>query len=177
MAKKPTKVQVKLQHPQHYALFSLMANRYFLQLEDGFTVAHFGLLDSKNVLLDYFHCILPDHSLDAQKENLVQYSEQVGLAKKKIPAWTPPASSETTGTNQLTVPVVDFIHLTHWEDAHAEICFWNYSRANLADMTVGQKEVTVPTWGVALIRCKIDLQRSFLAALYDTENASGKSND
>jgi hypothetical protein len=33
-----------------------------LQREDGFTAAHFGLLDTKNTLIDYFHCVPPDHT-------------------------------------------------------------------------------------------------------------------
>lgn len=173
MPKKPTKVEVTLQHPAQYALFSCMANRYFIQREDGFAVAHFGLADSNNKLIDYFRCVLPAHSLEAQKENIVQYSEKIGLPKVEMPKWTLPEREPRA--DLLTVAVVDFIHMTHWEDAHAEICFWNYSRANLADRVAIEKKVTVPTWGVALIRCKIDFQRSFCAALYD-DNVSPKPN-
>lgn len=159
-------MEVTLKHPEHYAFVSCMVNRYFFQREDGFMIAHFGLVNSKGELIDYFRCVLPEHTLEAQKENLVQYSERVGSPKEKCPAWDLPAPDSRLA-NVLTVPVVDFVHTTNWDEAYAEICFWNYSRASLADKSVTGKRVEMPTWGVALVRCKIDLQRGFLSDLYE----------
>jgi hypothetical protein len=101
--------------------------------------------------------------LEAQKENLVQYSDQVGLPKKQIPKWVPPIRESKDVS---CLPVIDFVHLCHWNDAHAEICFWNYSQAHLSDLNRLGREDPVTPWGVAMVRCGIDLQRAFLAELY-----------
>jgi len=141
-----------------------MANRFAIEREEGFTVVHFGLVNRAGSLLDRFSCVFPEHTLKSQRENLVQYSDKIGPTKKKIPSWAAPArkSEETT-----LLPVIDFVHVSQWDDAHAEICFWNFSQGHLADIVrAGGKEPIAP-WGVALVRCEIDLQRAFLAALYE----------
>jgi len=167
MQKKQPKGTVSLAHPLQYALFSCMANRFALEREDGFTVAHFGLVNSSGTLLDSFICILPEHTLKSLKENLVQYSDKIGLPKKKMPAWTSRPMIAAPGPDRLTIPVVDFIHVCNWHDAYAEICFWNFSQGYLADVVNSGKDKTVTPNGVALIRCKIDFQRAFLASLYE----------
>ena len=153
---------VQLRHPHAY-ISSCMVNRFFLVREEGFLIAHFGLVNGVGEQLDHFACTLPEHSLKDLKENLVQYSELIGLPKSGCPKWSPKTISKES--DQMT-PIVDFIHLTNWEDAYAEICFWNYSRASLADLgRTKQSEAVIP-WGIAILRCGIDLQRSFLAELY-----------
>jgi hypothetical protein len=67
--------------------------------------------------------------------------------------------------------VVDFVHLSNWNDSDAEMCFWSYSQAQMADMSkvpVKDQQPMLP-WGIALLRCEIDLQRAFLAKLYPAE--------
>lgn len=126
-------------------------------------MAHFGLVNRSGLLLDRLTFIFPEYTLRSQRENLVQYSDKIGLAKKEIPTWIPPVRG---ADDSFTIPVIDFIHVSHWDDAHAEICFWNYSQGFLADsVRMGSKEPLTP-WGVALLRCEIDLQRAFLAELY-----------
>jgi hypothetical protein len=166
-AKKETSTAVALRHPVQFP-FSLMANRFALEREEHYVVAHFGLVTSGGLLLDQFRCILPEHTLKSQRENLVQYSDTIGVAKRVIPAWKTPAPVPPE-KREFTIPVVDFIHLANWDDAYAEICFWNYSQAHLSDLVKsGSPDAFIP-WGVALIRCEIDLLRSFLVELYDTE--------
>jgi hypothetical protein len=163
MPKKPTTQSVNLGHPAQY-FHSCMANRFAIQREEGFLLAHFGLVSGSSLLLDRLTCLFPDHTLNALKENLVQYSEKVGLPKKTIPSWVPPV---WINNDFSSLPVIDFVHLCHWDEAHAEICFWSYSRAAAADMAVmGKKTDFITPWGIALLRCEIDLQRAFLEKLY-----------
>jgi hypothetical protein len=160
-AKKPEKSQIQIKQPAQY-FFSHMVNRFILNREKGFLIAYFGLVDSNDEIIDSFSCIIPQSTLDSNKENLVEFSEKIGAPKSKVPAWNPKKRDSHTLDNS----VVDFIHLTNWEDAHAEICFWNYSRAGLSDLvTIGGEQILTP-WGVALLRCEMDLQRAFLAELY-----------
>jgi hypothetical protein len=147
-----------------------MANRFAIIRDDGFTITCFGLLSRDGKLLDKFACILSENTLENLKENLVQYSDQVGEPKRRIPKWNPPIRDLSVVEhpfNLLTeLPVADFIHLCNWNDAYAEMCFWNYSQAKAADlMRTGNIGILVP-WGVGLIRCSIDLQRAFLEQLY-----------
>jgi hypothetical protein len=144
-----------------------MANRFALDCEEGFRVVYFGLVNRANLLLDSLTCIFPEYTLKRQRENLVQYSDQIGLPKEKIPKWDPPRRE----SKDVSLPVVDFIHVSNWDDAHAEICFWNYSQGHIADMMRARKKDGLTPWGIALLRCEIDLQRAFLDALYrETES-------
>lgn len=164
-SKKSGKQTFNLRHPQQYH-YSCMANRFAIQREDGFVLAHFGLVGKSDLLLDRLTCLFPDSTIESQKENLVKYSEGVGTAKKKIPDWIPPV---WMNKDLISLPVVDFVHLCNWADAHAEICFWNYSQAFAADISkLGGKNDGVNPWGIALLRCDIDLQRAFLEKLYET---------
>lgn len=171
--KKQTKQNVTLCHPQQY-YYSCMANRFAIQREDGFLLVHFGLVSKKDVLLDRLTCLFPESTLISLKENLVRYSENIGTPKKEVPAWVAPAWVEA---DTKSLPVVDFVHLCNWNDAYAEICFWNYSQAYAADLTaLGSKRDDkkdgksdgIHPWGIALLRCGIDLQRAFLEQLYET---------
>lgn len=140
-----------------------MANRFKLEREEGFTVAHFGLINGGGALIDRFICIFPEHTLKTQKENLAQYSDKVGLSKSAPPKWTPPP--RTVSESSLTIPVVDFIHLAHWEDKYAEICFWNFSQGHVSDIVASSGDDVVTPFGVGLVRCGIELQRAFLEEL------------
>lgn len=164
----PATTNVNLAHP-HVYIATFMVNRFCLIKNSGFTVGHFGLIDDSGTVLSRFGCIFTDSSLKDLRENLVSYSAKIGTAKTKKPAWKPKVDDVKEKENEVMVSqygVVDFIHLTNWENTHAEICFWNYSKASLADH-IGQK-VTTPfhTWGMALLRCDLDLQREFLETLY-----------
>jgi hypothetical protein len=162
MSEKPA-TSVSLRHPQQY-IFSCMANRYAIEPDDGFTLAHFGMVNRSGLLIDQLTCAFPEHTLKSQKENLVQYSDKVGLPKKEIPIWRPPVRD--CSDKEMNIPVVDFVHVTHWEDAHAEICFWNWSQASLSDLVQMGKQDNLMPWGVAMVRCSIDLQRAFLIELF-----------
>ena len=158
---------VSLRHPIQY-VYSCMANRFAIDREDGFALVHFGLVNRANVLIDRFAVIFTNNTLDSLKENLVKYSDQVGLPKKEIPKWVPPLrKAEDDSSLWAYLPVVDFVHLCNWNDTNAEMCFWSYSQAQMADLSRagGKNEIMTP-WGIALLRCEIDLQRAFLAQLY-----------
>jgi hypothetical protein len=116
------------------------------------------------MLIDRFDGILGQATIEGQKENLVQYSELVGTPKKKLPDWK--AEFDANESFESRFPVIDFVHVTHWEDKHAEICFMNYSQGMLGDLSKAG-ESAMAAWGVALIRCEIDLQRRFLHDLYE----------
>ena len=168
MESKPKQVPVSLVPPSAY-FATFMVNRFCLIKDKGFTTGYFGLVNESGVLLDKYACIFTDSMLKDLRENLVTYSGQIGTAKSKPPAWTPTitdANSKTGEPSMSTFGIVDFIHLTNWEDTHAEICFWNYSKAGLADHLATKPNQPFQTWGLALLRCDIELQRAFLEALY-----------
>src|ERR1700685_2666309 len=167
-AQQPAKANVNFAHPYVY-IATFMVNRFCLVKSSGFTVGHFGLLDDSGTVLSRFGCIFTDTALKDLKENLVSYSAKIGTAKIKKPAWKPKVEDVEEKNSEILVSqygVVDFVHLTNWEDAHAEICFWNYSKANLADHMAQQIKTPFQAWGLALLRCDLDLQREFLEALY-----------
>lgn len=161
-SKKQSKPSLTLSHPAHYFL-SGYVNRYCLVREEDFTLCFFGLLNGKNELLEKWGFIFPASSLEALKDNLVSYSDQVGSPKSKVPKWTIPKEDADRIGN---FPVVDFIHLCNWLDTHAEMCFWSYSQAKAADLARQPRGAEIQPWGTALIRCTFDLQRSFLEELY-----------
>lgn len=146
----------------HAYVFSCMANRFLLEKEDGFTVAHFGLVSGKGVLLDRFTCVFPAHMLASQKENLVQFSANLPASQRTIPSWVPPVRRDLDST---MMPVVDFIHLSYG-DLFGELCFWNYSQGTLSDIIQSGQKAEIPTWGVAMVRCDVDLEKAFLDGLY-----------
>jgi hypothetical protein len=165
---KPKQAPVSLAHPTQY-FASFMVNRFTLIKGQGFTIGYFGLVNEAGMLLDKYTCIFPDDTLKSLRENLVSYSGKIGAAKSKPPAWTPKIIDPDTRSSDSSLTglgVVDFIHLTNWEDAYAEICFWNYSKASLSDHINSNIDRPFQTWGLALLRCEIELQRSFLEALY-----------
>lgn len=163
----PPQSQVILGHP-HVYVSTYMVNRFCLLKNTGFIAGHFGLIDDSGKLLDKYACLFPDSVLKDLRENLVTYSAKVGITKKKSPPWTPKVDNvdDKEGISFSQYGIVDFIHLTNWDDAYAEICFWNYSKASLADHIAQQIKTPFATWGMALLRCDIDLQREFLEALY-----------
>ena len=163
----PGQIPVNLGHP-HVYVATYFVNRFCLLKNAGFIAAHFGLVDDSGILLDKCACLLTESGLKDLRENLVTYSAKIGTAKKKSPTWTPKIENV-----DLKLPIffsqygiVDFVHLTNWDNAYAEICFWNYSKASLADHMAQQIKTPFQTWGLALLRCDIDLQREFLEALY-----------
>ena len=165
---KPKQVPVSLAHPTQY-FASFMVNRFALIKDHGFTLGYFGLVNEADKLVDKYACVFPDNTLASLRENLVSYSGTIGTAKSKPPAWTPKIVDPDTRSGDSTLiglGVVDFIHLTNWEDAYAEICFWSYSKASLADHINSKIDRPFPTWGLALLRCDLELQRAFLEALY-----------
>jgi hypothetical protein len=140
----PGQSPVNLAHP-HVYLATYMVNRFCLLKNAGFIAGHFGLIDDSGKLLDKFACLLPESVLKDLRENLVTYSAKVGTAKKKSPAWTPKIEDidSKMGVSFSQYGIVDFVHLTNWEDAYAEICFWSYSKASLADHMVAGVHVAL----------------------------------
>ncbi len=147
-----------------------MANRFAIKRDDGFVLCHFGLINRSGVLIDRFACVLADSTLENLKENLLQYSDMVGLSKVAIPDWDPPPLRIKDSVSMMLdmLPVADFVHLSNLLDKNAEICFLNYSHGSLTE--AGRRgDTDFPTWGLAMIRCTLDLQREYLRKLYDTE--------
>lgn len=161
-AKKQPKTSFTLAHPGHY-FFTGYVNRYCIIREEDFTLCLFGLVGGENRLLEKWGYVVPDGALEALKENLVGYSDQVGSPKSKPPKWTL-SSDEIERIGNF--PIIDFIHLCNWADAYAEMCFWNYSRAKASDLQFEGRGARMEPWGAALIRCSLDLQRAFLEELY-----------
>ncbi len=170
MPKKSQTTSINLTYPAQYVTSS-MVNRLHLQREEGFVIASFGLVAS-NLLIDQACFVIPNYTIRSQSENLVPYSDRLTHSNISPPEWTPVIQRVEKGGLNVNLlssfPVVDFIHVTHWEDVHAEICFWNYSRGRMGDfLRAGAKE-GYSTWGVAMLRCDVNLQRSFLVGLYDS---------
>jgi hypothetical protein len=168
MDPKPQLATVRLAHPPVY-IATYMVNRFCLSRNSEFTAGYFGLVDDSGILLDKFSCIFSGTTLKDQRENLVAYSAKIGTTRQKKPAWKPPvgdAEQRRVDTSLSQYGIVDFIHLTNWDDAYAEICFWNYSKASLADHMAEKSTATFHAWGLALLRCDLDFQKEFLEALY-----------
>jgi hypothetical protein len=166
-AKKQDRMEVAMRHPLQFP-FSMMANRFALERDDGFILAHFGLVSKDGFLLDQFKCILPYSALKQQKENLVQYSDAIGLPQKELVAWKVPAQVAPE-KREFTIPVVDFVNLTVWDSDNAEICFWNFSQGHLSSLAQSGRLSEFVPYGVAMIRCEANLQRGFLVELYRGE--------
>src|SRR5437762_1175687 len=113
---------VSLGHP-HVYVATYMINRFCLLKNAGFTVGHFGLVDDSGKLLDRFTCVFPESVLKDLRENLVTYSAKVGTTKKKQSAWTPKVVDvdEKIDITFSQYGVVDFVHLTNWDNVYAEI--------------------------------------------------------
>lgn len=165
MPKQKTKQKVSLVQPNAY-ISAYYVNRYYVAHEDGFAVAYFGLMNQDGDLLDRFACVFSASTLADLRESLVTYADKLPSPTKQSPQWKPRAADFNLIRDLPNFPVVDFVHLAFWEDAHAEISFWNYSRASLSDRMRASQSVEMPTWGVALLRCGIALQREFLESLY-----------
>lgn len=168
MDPQPQLTTVSLAHP-HVYIATFFVNRFRLFKNSGFMVGHFGLIDDSGKLLDKFGCIFSDTALKELRENLVSYSAKIGTTKQKKPDWKPKVQDAEEKDLEVAMSrfgVVDYIHLTNWEDAHAEICFWNYSKASLADHMALKITTPFQAWGLALLRCDLDFQREFLEALY-----------
>jgi hypothetical protein len=165
MPKQKAKQKVSLVQPNAY-ISAYYVNRYFVAHEDGFTVAYFGLMNKDGDLLDKFACVFSASTLAELRENLVTYADKLPSSTKTSPQWKPRATDFNLLRELPNFPVVDFVHLSFGEDTDAEISFWNYSRASLSDRMRASQSVDMPTWGVALLRCGIELQRGFLESLY-----------
>ena len=166
METKPQLANVSLAHPAQY-FATYMVNRLNVERQTGFMIGRFGLMDDSGRLLESVGFIFTDTMLKELRENLVSFSAKIETANKKSPAWKPEVKQAAAESFAgLQYGVVDFIHLTNWEDKYAEICFWSYSKAKLADHLASNINQPFPTWGLALLRCSIDLQHEFLEALY-----------
>lgn len=161
--------QVNLKYPQQYIL-SLAANRFLVERQDDFTLAHFGFVvqnDEREELADAFSCVFTSVTLENLKENIVQYSDGIGLPKVPPKKWKRPSFESRRSGDAWSMQIIDFIHLSNWNNTEAEICFWNYSQGHVADLSrAGSRDIQVTPWGAAMVRCSLDLQRAFLEALY-----------
>jgi len=166
MQKKRQTKPIPVQFPHAY-ISSMMANRFAIQRDDGFVLVHFGLVNREDKLIDSASCVFSDFTLAALRENLLQYSEKLPPVKVPIPAWKPPKMEEKVSIMSI-LPVVDFVHVTNWADKCAEICLMNYSQGQAGvGRPTGQESLLA--WGVALIRCSIEFQASFLQGLYQPD--------
>src|SRR5882757_11137722 len=102
-SRKPESQKIGLRHPHQY-IHSCMANRFAVDHDDGFALVRFGLINSSDLLIDQIACVFTEHTLKAQEENLVQFSDKIGLPKKRIPIWNPPIKGYAA-ENPLTLPV------------------------------------------------------------------------
>jgi hypothetical protein len=154
-------VRLNLNFPATGYRRRMFFNRFEIEMFEDQPLFRFGLARGglHGPLLDSFSCIMPRIDLEANKDRLLDYLPQLDQisADKHIP-WVPPFEPGV-------VEVVTTINLARAKDS-AEISLGVYSMhaAVSASRSAGGK-VVLETDPVALLRCQVTLQKSFLIKL------------
>jgi hypothetical protein len=155
-----SEVKIKLSIPAVGYLRRMFFNRFALQRIEGHALTYFGLVDDSGILRDSYACMLSKQTLKESKESLVKYLGRIGAAKNDPAAWSPPAPLPPTD-------VATVISMGYSEEA--EIVLGSFAVGPAVQQAKGaDNEIKVD--GVACLRCDLETQRQFLAALYAEEN-------
>lgn len=137
----------------------LFFNRFALHWIDGHALAYFALVDDSGILRDIYACMLTKQTLKESKESLGKYLGRIGAPKGAPAAWSPPSQPMTTD-------VATVINMGYTEEAEIVLGTFAVGPA-VQQVKNADKELQVD--GVACLRCDLEMQRQFLAALYARE--------
>jgi hypothetical protein len=149
-------VKIKLSVPVVGYRRRMFFNRFALQRIDGHLLACFGLVDDSSFLRDSYACMLTKQVLRESKESLGNYLGRIGVPKTSPSAWSPPPTPVTTD-------VATVINMGYTEEA--EIVLGAFAIGPAVQQVKGADK-EIPVDGVACLRCDVETQRQFLAALY-----------
>lgn len=152
-------VKIKLSVPSAGYQRRMFFNRFALQRIDGHVLSYFALVDDSGILKDLYACMLTKQTLKESKASLGTYLGRIGAPKSGPASWSPPAT-------QMTTDVATVINMGYTEDA--EIVFGTFAVVPaIQQVRAADKEIQVDA--VACLRCDLETQRQFLAALYGKE--------
>ena len=152
-------VKIKLSVPPTGYSRRMFFNRYALQWIDGHALTYFALVDDSGILRDVYACMLSRQTLKESKETLGKYLGRIGAPKGAPAAWSPP--SQPMATDVATV-----INMGYTEEAEIVLGTFAVVPA-IQQAKIEDKEIKVD--GVACLRCDLETQQHFLAALYAKE--------
>jgi hypothetical protein len=134
-------------------------NRFAIQWIGGHALTYFALVDDSGILRDVFACMLSRQTLKESKESLGSYLGRIGSPKGAPAAWSPP-------NQPMTTDVASVINMGYTEDAEIVLGIFAVVPA-INQAKLSDKEIQVD--GVACLRCDLEIQRQFVAALYAKE--------
>lgn len=152
-------VKIKLAVPSVGYPRRMFFNRFALLRIDGHALVCFALVDDSGLLRDIYACMLTKQTLKESKESLGSYLGRIGAPKTAPTAWTPPLTPMTTD-------VATVINMGYTDEAEIVLGTFAVGPA-IQQVKALDKEVQVD--GVACLRCDLETQRQFLAALYARE--------
>jgi len=147
-------IKIRLSLPANGYRRWMFFNRFAIQRIGNHALVHFALMDGSGILRDHYVCLLSEQTLRQSREELSKYLGRVGAPKTSAPMWSPPATGPTDTANVIFMGQGD----------EAEIVLAAFA----AWPAVGQaktSELEIPVDGIACLRCDVETQRQFLAAL------------
>ncbi len=131
-------------------------NRFAIQWLDGHALAHFALVDGAGNVRDSYACVLSRQTLKESREGLGKYFARIGAPKNARVEWLPPS--------QVPTDMANFVFMGHGEEA--EIVLTAFA-AGPAVQRAKDKDEDIGMDAVAWLRCELETQRQFLAALLE----------
>src|SRR6266545_545618 len=111
----------------------MLFNHYAIIPEGDFRLLHFGYYSNANLLMDHFVCAIHTGTLEAQRQEILDYLGRLGeLGLPAPPTWQPPATSDGV---ELITNMGFCRHV-----AFAEITAHNFSVKALLDLAKNYKE-------------------------------------
>lgn len=134
-------------------------NRLQVEREDGFCVAHFGLVSKSGLLLDSYSCVLSQHTLAQNQNPLLEYLARIGQSKpKKAQPWQMAPSREKT-------EVADIINMS-FRDETAETCLSVFSMTAATRQRRSSSSDTLEAQPLVLLRSSVDMQKQLIESFY-----------
>lgn len=152
-------VTIKLSVPATGYPRRMFFNRFAIQRIGWHALTYFALVDDSGILRDIYACMFTRQTLKENKDSLGSYLGRIGSPKGAPPAWSPP-------TQPMATDVATVINMGYTEDAEIVLGIFAVVPA-IQQAKIADKEIVVD--GVACLRCDLELQRQFVAALYAKE--------
>ena len=152
-------IKINLSIPSGGYQRRMFFNRFALQRIDGHVLSYFALVDDSGLLRDIYACMLTKQTLKESKTSLGTYLGRIGAPKSGPPAWSPPAAPMPTD-------VATVLNMAYTEEAEIVLGTFAVGPA-IQEVKGSDKEIQVDA--VACLRCDLETQRQFLAALYGKE--------
>jgi hypothetical protein len=138
---------------------TMLFNRFRIEREEGLRLVQFGLV-SASALLDSYSCVLPREMLKRNQKSLLEYLNRIGRPAASPAPWKGAAVEKQ-------VDVADIVAMS-FRDEMAETCFYVFSFC--AASRLGKAEAggdSMPAQPLVLLRCEVELQKQFIAGLYE----------